>query len=76
MKGLLLDWAPAVMAWWLVLQLALIGIWDVYCYLADVPTATVTAVVQGWVKDIPMLAIAIGVILGHLFFPTRPPPVK
>lgn len=55
-------------------SLVVAGIWDVYCYYTDRSTDTVTSVLQEWVREMPILAVAVGILLGHLFFPSRRPP--
>lgn len=59
-----------VMALVLHINLVAIGIWDTYCYYTGHPAWTVTAVVQSWSHDFPLLVLLIGIVLGHLFFPT------
>lgn len=65
---------PIVMAVLLLFHLTLIGAWDIYCYYYRTPEETVTAVIQEWGRGFLLLVLLIGIVLGHLFFPTGPPP--
>lgn len=50
----------------------LIALWDVYCAAKGDYLYTVSATFQEWAQDYPMLPLAIGVVIGHVFWPTRP----
>ena len=48
---------------------ALIVIYDIAAYYAWGVDATVSRVTLGWASDIPIVAVGIGVVIGHLFWP-------
>lgn len=58
----------------LVVVLTLVAVWDVYCAATGRQNDTVSATMQEWSQNHPMLAVTVGVILGHIFWPTRPRP--
>lgn len=47
-----------------------IAVWDIYCAAVGKPSDTVSSIMQEWVKQHAMLGVAIGTIIGHIFWPT------
>jgi formate-dependent nitrite reductase membrane component NrfD len=45
------------------------ALWDIYAYASAANVRTVSSVLGGWARQFPIFAVAIGVILGHLFWP-------
>lgn len=54
----------------LVVVLA-VGAYDVYASFFLPPGSTVSYFIQGWSKQFPALAFAVGFLVGHLFWPLR-----
>lgn len=48
------------------------GVWDVIAGLLWGEQATITYVVGQWSKEVPILPILVGIVMGHLFWPRRP----
>jgi hypothetical protein len=46
-----------------------VGAWDVAAISLGRPRETVSNVLQGWAMSFPVLPLAVGVILGHVFWP-------
>ena len=63
----------AIMAMSLLVIIFLAGAWDVYVTFSGYPDATVSDIVQSWGMSYPILPLAVGVLLGHLFWPVRKP---
>lgn len=61
-----------VLALCFIAIVAVIAAWDVYCAAKGAPDDTVSATLQDWAKQHSMLTVAIGAVIGHLFWPTRP----
>jgi uncharacterized membrane protein len=61
----------SVVAVFAILFLALVGIWDVYALLSKGRYATVTTHFQEWSRTWPLFPFVIGMLVGHLFFPSR-----
>lgn len=53
----------------LIVVLAVAGVVDVVALATDRPT--VSGVISGWSKAFPMLAVSVGVLIGHLFWPAN-----
>lgn len=62
-----------------ILSLLFLGIvfavwlFDIFAGLNERPQDTVSAVLFDWSRDFPILPLAVGVLLGHLFWPQRLP---
>lgn len=68
------DIMPAItpqfsLALCLLTIMLVVGIWDIYAYAVSRPDATVSAIIGQWGHEFPMLSVAIGVLIGHLFWP-------
>lgn len=46
------------------------GLWDVWVIAHGRPNDTVSRVLQEWSVAYPMLPLALGILLGHIFWPT------
>lgn len=60
-----------LLAFSLLVALFVSGAWDVYAYGYLSPAATVSSVVHGWSREFPILSVAVGILIGHLFWPVR-----
>jgi len=57
-----------------VIVLAVIAsasIYDIVIYAVFGVDATISRVLLGWARDIPIVVLPVGVLLGHLFWPQR-----
>lgn len=52
-------------------MILLIALWDIACAAWGRPDDTVSATLQDWGRQHTMLTVAIGSVVGHLFWPTR-----
>lgn len=64
-------WAQAAIAIILLLMLAIVGIWDVYALTMLPPGYSISYVIQRWSMGYPVLPMAAGMVVGHLFWPLR-----
>ncbi len=55
----------------LVATALLLIAWDVYAYLAAGSEATISRVTLGFARQHPVLPFAVGVLMGHLFWPQK-----
>ena len=53
----------------LVAILALAGIWDIIAVSSGGRIATVSSVLSQWARELPIFSVAVGVLIGHLFWP-------
>lgn len=58
-----------ILALALIAILAAVAVWDVYCAAIGQPENTVSATVQSWARDHVMLGVAVGIVIGHIFWP-------
>jgi nitrate reductase NapE component len=58
-------------ALWLLANLALIGAYDVYAFYFLPADQSVSYWLQSWSKSWPMLAVGIGIVIGHLCWPLQ-----
>lgn len=49
--------------------LFLVAIWDITTFALDKPGASISSITQSWARSNPIFAVAIGVLIGHLFWP-------
>lgn len=55
---------------WLVVNLGAVGIYDVVVYWClQASEESVSYWLQTWMRDWPMLGVAVGIIIGHLAWP-------
>lgn len=46
-----------------------VSVWDLVALANGRREDTVSEILAGWVREFPILAVAIGVVIGHLFWP-------
>lgn len=63
-KGLLV-------ALWLFGNLVVVGLYDFYAYYFLSPEESVSYWCQKWMQNWPMLAISVGILIGHLGWPLK-----
>lgn len=60
---------------WIAALLILCGVlaslWDLYCFVSPECHQTVSETINRWGSQWPPLLIALGVLIGHLFWPLR-----
>jgi hypothetical protein len=68
---------PICFAALLVVLLLVIAAWDLWALYKGQPAWTVTAIIQEWSRQVPLFPVMVGIVVGHLFFPSRfvPPPL-
>lgn len=54
-----------------VMILGIIALYDFWCVYSDTPCWSVSEWVQHWSTESPLVALLLGIILGHLFFSRR-----
>jgi len=54
---------------WLLVNLGLVGAYDLYAFFALPDDQSVSYWLQRWCQQIPALAVALGVLIGHLTWP-------
>lgn len=65
--------APMWIAIWLILNLFAIISYDTLCIWTGRYEDTVSAVIQSWCRQVPILAFIIGAVVFHLLAGARPP---
>jgi hypothetical protein len=71
-----LDWPALVLGVALLVVIAGCGLYDLWISASSSPRATVSEIIRGWAQTFPPLLVAVGFLLGHLFWPAvRPPKV-
>lgn len=68
------DTIGCLLAGFFLFATGLVGAYEVYALFMLPGDASVTFYLTGWSRQIPALPLVLGLILGHLFFPTRIPP--
>jgi hypothetical protein len=64
--------APAVYTAVLLIAVHLsVAVIDLVAWYTDGRIASVSSVLQQWAKESPLLPLVIGMVLGHLFWPSR-----
>ena len=71
MSNMIPTRADVMIALWLYITLFAIAAYDIFCVATGQADRTVSAVLYRWNRESPFVAITIGVILGHLFWPQR-----
>ena len=61
--------ASLCIATWLLVNLVLVGAWDVYAIFFLGPDETVSFWLQSWMRQFPVLGVAVGILIGHLAWP-------
>lgn len=62
-----------VLAVSLLAVIVLVALWDIWCAAINLPRNTVSSILQEWMRQHPILGISVGVIIGHIAWPTWPP---
>lgn len=66
--------AGAMIAVWLLANVAAVGLYDVVIYFMLPEQQTVSYWLQRWFREWPMFAVTFGIIVGHLCWPIARPP--
>ncbi len=48
---------------------AVVSVWDIIAFALGHGEETVSDIIGRWSREFPMLGVAIGVLIGHLFWP-------
>lgn len=56
-------------ALWLLVNVFLVGAYDVFAAFFLTPDETVSFWLQQWFKRLPVMAVAVGIVIGHLAWP-------
>jgi len=64
-------WVRVVLASLVHVVLLLIAAWDLTAAATNHPELSVSALTQRWAIENPVLPLAVGVIMGHLFWPIQ-----
>jgi hypothetical protein len=64
------DLASLIIALVLLTGLMFVGIWDIFVVLRFSSAETVSTILVRWSREWPFLPLLVGLIVGHLFFPT------
>lgn len=64
--------APFGLAIALTVMIFVCGVYDVVAVWTSPPRPTISAIIQDWSVRFPMIPLTVGIILGHIFFPTYP----
>lgn len=66
-----LGWVRIVLAVAVHVVLVLVAAWDLTAAATNHPEMSVSALTQRWAIENPVLPLAVGVIMGHLFWPIQ-----
>ena len=61
--------APKILAVWIIISLVLAGIWDIAVTFYAIQQETVSRTFLTWSQSFPPLLLALGILIGHLFWP-------
>ena len=56
-------------AFWLLFNVFAVGVYDVFAFFFLQPNESVSFWLQRWMQDFPVLALLLGVVIGHLCWP-------
>lgn len=56
-------------ALWLVINLGAVGVYDIVAFFFMRAEDTVSWWLQSWFQSFPVLAVAVGILVGHLAWP-------
>lgn len=59
-----------VLAFTFLLVTFAVGVWDIYAVAKGRPEDTVSVTLHAWSIIYPILPLAIGLVIGHIFWPT------
>jgi hypothetical protein len=68
------DWPALLIGIVLLACLAAAGLYDLWVSVSGSNRATVSEIIRGWAQTFPPLLVAVGFLLGHLFWPAVRPP--
>jgi len=58
---------------WLLANVCIVGLFDIFALFFLTPEETVSFWIQRWFQQFPILAVALGVVIGHLAWPLGRP---
>jgi len=58
-----------LIALWLLGNVLVVGVYDVYAIFHLSQEETVSYWMQSWFRQLPVLAVAVGIVIGHLAWP-------
>lgn len=61
---------------WLLANVLIVGVFDIFALFFLTPEDTVSFWVQHWLKEFPVLGVALGIVIGHLAWPLHRLPPK
>lgn len=64
-------WVRTLLACGIHTVLFMVAAWDIWAVASDKPELTVSHLIQRWAIENPVLPVAIGIVIGHLFWPIR-----
>lgn len=65
------GWVRIALAVGVHIVVGLVAAWDLAAAATGNPTLSVSHLTQAWARDNPVLPLAVGVVMGHLFWPIR-----
>ena len=69
------GWTPFILAVSILCHLTFVGLWDLYVtFFAKDDTMLVSHYLRTWATEMPIAALAVGVVIGHLMWPGHVPP--
>lgn len=68
------EWPGLILSIGLIAVCLGIAVWDIYAAYQVGWQHTVSATMQRWSMTWPVLPFILGIIAGHIFWPTIPPP--
>lgn len=63
---------PAVVAWFLIIHIMTIGIYDAWAMMYRGRIYTISFALMAIAKEFPIVPCLLGIVVGHLFFPQQP----
>jgi hypothetical protein len=70
-KGGLCVNAGFLIGIWLLANVAAVGVYDVAIFAFGNPEDSVSVWVQRWMESFPVLAVGLGILIGHLAWPIK-----
>ena len=58
-----------LVSFWLLGNLFLVGVYDLYSFFFLPPGNSVSFFFQKWMQEFPVLAVCLGILIGHLAWP-------
>lgn len=66
-----LGWVRIVLAIAMHVVIGLIAAWDLMAIATNHPDLSVSKITQSWAKESPVMPLAVGLVMGHLFWPIQ-----